>query len=213
MSEKQERPKTEDGGKTGDGRRKTGTGEELFINHSGSFNGNRDYLEGPGTGDGRRREDRRRKTEDRDYYAPCENRDYPAGSGTSSIEPGNHKKRGAPKGNINHLKHGFYAHNFSKKEIKRLEKTGDTLEAELKAAQVIADRIMTRITNAGLEQEGEGEISQRTLETINSLNNVFSNISGLTKTRLIAMAKYEPTEIAILDALNEINLEEGFLNV
>ncbi|MBE3118463.1 MAG: hypothetical protein IMZ50_06890, partial [Candidatus Atribacteria bacterium] len=110
-------------------------------------------------------------------------------------------------------KHGFYAHNFSKREIKRLEKTGDTLEAELRTAQVIADRIMTRITNAGLEQEGEGEISQRTLETINSLNNVFSNISGLTKTRLIAMAKYEPTEIAILDALNEINLIEGFFNV
>jgi len=126
---------------------------------------------------------------------------------------GNLRKKGGQPGNINHLKHGFYAHNFSKKEIKRLEKTGDSLEAELRAAQVVADRIFERITNAGLEQEGEGEISQRTLETINSLNAVLSNISGITKTRLIAMAKYEPTEIAILDALNEINLIEGFFNV
>jgi hypothetical protein len=131
----------------------------------------------------------------------------------SKAPQGLHRKPGGQPGNINHLIHGFYAHNYSKREIKRLEKTGESLEAELRAAQIIADRIMTRITNAGLEQEGEGEINQRTLETINSLNAVFSSISGFAKTRLIAMAKYEPTEIAILDALNEINLEQGFLNV
>jgi hypothetical protein len=123
------------------------------------------------------------------------------------------KRPGAPKGNRNALKHGFYAHSFSKLELTRLVNTDDSLEAVIAAAQVIADRIFTRISASGLETEGQGEISQRTLETINSLNVVFSNISGLTKTRLIAQGKYEPTEIAILDALNEINLMEGFQNV
>ena len=120
------------------------------------------------------------------------------------------RKAGAPKGNRNALKHGFYAHNFSKLELKRLENTGDSLETLIGAAHVIADRMMTRLTNDGLEADGQGEISQRTLAAINSLNVVFSNISGLTKTRLITEGRYEPTETAILEALNEINLEQGF---
>lgn len=122
-------------------------------------------------------------------------------------------RRGGQPGNKNHYKHGFYAHTFSDKECTRLNHAKD-LEGELKAVRIIADRILARISNAGLgpDGEGEGEISERTLQTINALNVVFSNISNLTRAHMIEAGKYEPTETAILDALNEMNLEQGYMN-
>jgi len=131
-----------------------------------------------------------------------------------SRKPGLPRKRGGQPGNRNHYKHGFYAHNFSEQECTYLNHAKD-LEGELKAVRVIANRILTRISNAGLGPEGDedGEISERTLQAINSLNVVFSNIANLTRAHMIETGKYEPTETAILDALNEMNLEQGYMNV
>ena len=120
-------------------------------------------------------------------------------------------RKGGQPGNHNHYKHGFYAHSFSDKECVRLKYAKD-LEGELKAVKVIADRILARLTNAGLEPEADGEINERTLQTINSLNMVFSNISNLTRAHLIETGKYEPTATAILDALTEMNMEQGYIN-
>lgn len=127
------------------------------------------------------------------------------------IEPGLTRPQGGQPGNKNHYKHGFYAHSFSNIECTRLNHAKD-LEGELKAVRIIADRILERISHSGLEPEGDGEINERTLQTINSLNVVFSNISNLTRAHMIETGKYEPTETAILDALNEMNLEQGYMN-
>jgi hypothetical protein len=60
------------------------------------------------------------------------------------------RKRGAQPGNLNHLKHGLYLYNFSPEELKRYARSDKDLAAELAAARLMADRLITRLTRFGL---------------------------------------------------------------
>jgi hypothetical protein len=54
-----------------------------------------------------------------------------------------HRRRGAPKGNRNALKHGFYAHQFKPADLKDLEKCQDTgLNDEIAMLRVQSRRFM-----------------------------------------------------------------------
>ncbi|MFC2028311.1 hypothetical protein ACFLTX_00095 [Chloroflexota bacterium] len=57
------------------------------------------------------------------------------------------KKRGAPYGNLNSFKHGFYARHYSREEIKQLKKTSEDIHAEIALLRVQLDRVMDFLDN------------------------------------------------------------------
>jgi hypothetical protein len=118
-------------------------------------------------------------------------------------------KGGAPYGNRNAYKHGFYAKNFSSEERRSLNYKPN-LESELKASRVIANRILKRITSNGLGPEDAGSVDEKTMHAINSLAMIFGIISNLAKSHQLVAGKFEPVETAIMEALNEINVEDGY---
>jgi hypothetical protein len=119
------------------------------------------------------------------------------------------RKPGAQKGNRNAYKHGFYAANFSPAECKKLKRAPD-LESELNAARIIADRIMNRITGKGLAPADAGAIDEETIHSINTLANVWGAISTLARSHQLVAGKFLPVETAILEALRDINIVDGY---
>jgi hypothetical protein len=122
------------------------------------------------------------------------------------------RKRGAQPGNRNNYKHGFYAKNFSSDEQKNLNHKPD-LESELKAARVITNRVLARITRNGLGPKDEGIIDKKTMRMINDLFHLFTSIAALARNHQLASSQYKPVETTILQALHDINEQEGWKNV
>lgn len=117
-------------------------------------------------------------------------------------------KRGAPSGNRNAYKHGFYAKNFSAEEKKRLNKKPD-LQSEIKGNRVIANRIFKRITKYGLRPNDKGAINEDTIHSINTYVAIVTVIATLTRSHQLVAGQFQPTETAILDALHDVNVEDG----
>ena len=119
----------------------------------------------------------------------------------------------APPGNTNAVKHGFYAKRFTRREKNRLTKGDDDLESEINAMRVIADRIIQRLGENGLQpveaDESSTQLSENALKTINTLANVMLTISTLARSHQLVTGKYMPVETAIMDALAELNAEDG----
>jgi len=119
------------------------------------------------------------------------------------------RKGGGQTGNKNAEKHGFFSSTFSLGERMRLARNENSLAAEIKAIRVVAYRILYRLSKGKLTPEGTDELNQKTLQNINTFLNAMDKISGLTRSFQIATGQYKPAETAILDALAELNAEEG----
>lgn len=115
----------------------------------------------------------------------------------------------APPGNANAFKHGFYARRFSIKEKHRLEKGDDNLESEINALRIVADRILERLDAQGLTTETTDKIDDDTLKAVGILTEVMKTISTLARSHQLITGKYLPVETAIMDALAELNAEDG----
>jgi uncharacterized protein YjcR len=119
----------------------------------------------------------------------------------------------APKGNTNAVKHGFYSKRFTRREKNRLAKGDDDLESEINALRIVADRIMQRLGENGLKpieaNETTAQLSENALKSINTLANVMLTISTLARSHQLIIGKYLPVETAIMDALAELNDEDG----
>ena len=64
---------------------------------------------------------------------------------------GSNGKRGAPRGNKNAIKHGFYSHTFSRKEIQRLDNDVDgEFRDEEEYLHVLIDRVAESAENTQL---------------------------------------------------------------
>lgn len=63
------------------------------------------------------------------------------------------KRSGAPLGNLNALKHGYYSKAFRKVERDDLDIIEKNLISELNALRVIGRRIMIQMKNSKLDQE------------------------------------------------------------
>jgi hypothetical protein len=119
------------------------------------------------------------------------------------------RKGGGHSGNKNAEKHGFFSSTFSLGERMRLARNENSLESEIKATRVVAYRILYRLSKGKLTPKGTDELSEKTLQNINTFLTAMDKISGLTRSFQIATGKYKPAETAILDALAELNAEEG----
>jgi len=118
-------------------------------------------------------------------------------------------RKGGQPGNRNAEKHGFYSKMFSQGEKIRLGKSDASLEGEIKSTRVAAYRIFEILSTGPLPPGGTKKLNSNALETINTYFNAMTQLSSLTRSFQIATGKYKPAETAILDALAELNAEEG----
>jgi len=119
------------------------------------------------------------------------------------------RKGGGQPSNKNAEKHGFYSKLFSQGEKIRLTKSKANLESEIKSTRVAAYRIFEILSTGPLPPGGTTKLNSNALETINTYFNAMTNLSTLTRSFQIATGKYQPGETAILDALAELNAEDG----
>jgi uncharacterized protein YjcR len=116
---------------------------------------------------------------------------------------------GAPAGNKNALKHGFYQKKFTRKEKSHLTRNKDQdLESEINAVRTIAARILDRLNQAGLSDEDTGAINDQTIKTLHTFIDAVTAISTLTRSHMLTTGQYLPVETAIMDALAELNQED-----
>jgi hypothetical protein len=119
------------------------------------------------------------------------------------------RKGGGQPGNKNAEKHGFYSKLFSQGEKIRLGKSDSSLEGEIKATRVVGYRILEILSTGPLPPAGIKKLSDNALNTISSFFGAMTQLSTLTRSFQIATGKYKPAETAILDALAELNAEDG----
>lgn len=112
------------------------------------------------------------------------------------------KKPGAPPGNKNAEKHGFYSKRFTPDEAKRLEgRDRYSLDDELDLLMVYMDRISAIVK---LEKIGDDD-----LKALNTLALMAQAKSTLIRTHYLTKGKGGVIEQGILEALEEIRLEMG----
>ena len=116
----------------------------------------------------------------------------------------------APKGNTNALSHGFYRSIFTKFEKQKLTQGKDNdLESEINLVRIIVGRIISRLDTGGLSKNKRGELDDKTLKTLNTLLDATTAISTLARSHQLITGKYLPVESAIMDALDDLNKEDG----
>jgi hypothetical protein len=121
------------------------------------------------------------------------------------------RKRGGQPGNRNSYKHGFYAKNFSCDERRNLSHKPD-LESELKAARVIANRMLARLNSYGLGPEDEGVIDKATMTAVNEVFDKFNSIARLARSHQLVSGQDNPVETSIMSALHDITEKDGWDN-
>jgi len=119
------------------------------------------------------------------------------------------RKGGGQPGNQNAFKHGFYSSTFSLGERIRLGKDKGSLESEIKSFRIVALRVLTRLSNGTLAPKATGKLTDNTLHSINTLVAVVTTIASLARSHQLIAGKFLPVETAILDALAELNAEDG----
>jgi len=120
----------------------------------------------------------------------------------NSLESAFRRRRGAPRGNKNALKHGFYAHQFKPADIKDLEKTQYSgLIDEIAMLRVQARRV--------IELSGQAENLQEAAFTLRVLCLATLSINRLIRTQFIIGAQSDPMQDALAVALQQVTGELG----
>jgi hypothetical protein len=107
-------------------------------------------------------------------------------------------RRGAPKGNLNALKHGFYSQAFRSQEAADLDTipAGDLLD-EIAMLRVAARRVF----NLSQEEDNPDKL----MDSLNGLGLASTRLAGLMRTqKLLGSQQDQAAKIAISNALQEI---------
>jgi hypothetical protein len=122
------------------------------------------------------------------------------------------KKFGPPPHNTNALKHGFYSKRFARLEsadLARIGESPDKLEAEIALNRVMLARLFTILDAGPLAHETTSLMSSDALQHLAMLYTGLARLTHLIRLYQIDAGNYPPVETAILDALHELNLEDG----
>jgi len=104
------------------------------------------------------------------------------------------RKRGAPKGNLNALKHGFYAKHFTPEEQARLGKTPEDMQEEINILCVFRDRLTGDLTKANGFHKAE-------VAKLNTLTTICLAIGTLKRGQAFLHGKVSSVDQAIEEAL------------
>ncbi len=120
---------------------------------------------------------------------------------------------GAPRGNKNALKHGFYAKAFTADEKKRLDDQGalDVL-AEINLIRVSLDKLSQQIDFTKVTRTDNNKTEFRDahyLSQLNTLSTMTGAIATLVRTHYLTHGKSGDIQSSIMAALEELRLEMG----
>ena len=114
------------------------------------------------------------------------------------------RRRGAPEGNINALKHGFYSRRFRNGELDDLIKSPpEALRGEIDMLRIITRRVVD------MAEEGKGP--DEILEFYNFIALTTMRLSSLLRTQKL-LEKSENTSDTLLSALEKV-INETLLKV
>jgi len=111
-------------------------------------------------------------------------------------------KRGAPKGNLNAIKHGYYSRAFTRLEKTDLDKIDENLTSEINALRVIGKRIMNELKTTQLDQETAQAYINTMLKIASSIAKIY-NIQSLIETRKSESSTGDP----IMEIIKQITTE------
>jgi len=114
------------------------------------------------------------------------------------------RKRGAPAGNINALKHGFFSQRFNKGELFDLQNIPESsIEEEIAMMRVITRRVIDLVEN--------GASSEEVLEFYKVIGRMCMQISTLLRTQKILSAGEHSEEnlLTHLEAITSAFMDVG----
>lgn len=109
------------------------------------------------------------------------------------------KKRGAPPGNTNALRHGYYTRRFRDVEPQDLEVISGNLTNEIAGMRVAARRIMK------YSEEVESQDPMKAVSALNSFGLACVRIAGLSKTLAALTGNNDESQTAISIALTKVS--------
>ena len=115
----------------------------------------------------------------------------------SSLTPKNPRRRGAPPGNLNALKHGFYSHLFRKIELGDLQALPlEGLQDEIGMLRVLIRRVM--------ELAQDVQDLDQALRLLNTLSLATANLSRLVKTQHLISTDFSEFDATVDDVISEL---------
>jgi len=112
------------------------------------------------------------------------------------------RKAGAPPGNINALKHGFYASRFQKGELTALDTAlADGLDDEIAMLRVITRRLF--------DLASEDTDPERLAKSVSTLGTAAIRLAGLMRTQSVIQGKGASSLDVLSEALKEVSDELG----
>ncbi len=111
-------------------------------------------------------------------------------------ESSGQKGRGAPRGNHNALKHGFFAKHFSAEELETLQKTPENLQTQIDILTVYGNRITRDLA-------AKETFSETDLRKMQTLMNLFIAIGTLKRDQAFLFGKVSSAERVIEEALEK----------
>lgn len=108
------------------------------------------------------------------------------------------RRRGAQPGNLNALKHGFYAKHFRHDELAALaETTAQNLNGEIGLSRVAARRVLALLDDA--------ENAQERVALLNAITTAAMRVASLLKTKKYLSGESDDMGAALQEALGSLN--------
>ena len=117
--------------------------------------------------------------------------------------PSEKRGRGAPPGNTNSLKHGFYSRRFREEEVKDLEGVPEDkdMKDELKLLKVLTRRVFE------LAEDEDGGNFENVAKALAICSNAFRSKSTMLRTQAILGGNTDDVARAIQQAINDVSKE------
>ena len=123
------------------------------------------------------------------------------------------RKPGAPKGNKNHFKHGFYSKRFTPEQKAAMDIVDiDDMESEMKYCRVCLDNLSEQISFypiIRMDNNGSEYRDAHYLQQLNTLTNMFTSLSSMIRTRYLQQGKGGDIFTTIEQAWENIRRAEG----
>jgi len=112
-------------------------------------------------------------------------------------QPAKSRRRGAPPGNLNALKHGFYSHLFRKIELGDLQALPmEGLEDEIGMLRVLIRRVM--------ELAQDVQDLDQALRLLSTLSLATANLSRLVKTQHLLSTSFSEFDATVDEVISEL---------
>lgn len=123
-------------------------------------------------------------------------------SSNQPTAPSPRRSPGAPRGNHNALKHGFYSREFKKLELQDLEALNASLESEIAALRVY----LRRMLEAGSDSDDASK-KPRPIDILNGLGLAAMRIASLMRVNAILTGRGSSADETLQQALESIRQE------